>query len=451
MAEVCLKGLIALLSNRSNEAIVAQAVIVIRTQIMNREREVRMVQNGFLDSTESNSSVGSNTSIDSSEVTSLIIKQLVSSKLMDSDPTEAGIKDKTGKTAWSKARATIVWILAEFCCKNLKAYTMAPDVLRKFAKSFHQESDLVKLQVLSLAAKMSVVMQDKYILPFLLQDQDKSSLFDRQRFNLLVTYIFNLAKYDLNYDIRDRARFLKFLMTTASGVDSLTNQPPLDSGDQTSDATNSVPSVSDADFESVRSILFKKQEGIAMNGIPAEERRGYRRKKYIGYSRFRVGTLSHFLNQEVSGYEELPSFPDVPSDPSLRAPPPEPVSPVSPPGSTSGRSVSGKPSVVKSVKIREKKEKFYSDDESEEEEDSDEEETEDEDSDEDEESSSGEEEGEEEEEEGSTDDEDEEDEDSSEGSDESESSDDDEEDEEEQPQLSSPSKKKSQQLLLHFS
>ena len=72
VAEVCLKGLIALLSNRSNESIVAQAVIVIRTQIMNREREARAAQNGFLDSTESASSVAS--TADSSEVTSLIIK-----------------------------------------------------------------------------------------------------------------------------------------------------------------------------------------------------------------------------------------------------------------------------------------------------------------------------------------------------------------------------------------
>ena len=33
-------------------------------------------------------------------------------------------------------------------------------------------------------------------------------------------YIFSLAKSDLNYDIRDRAKFLKSLMTTA------TNQTP---------------------------------------------------------------------------------------------------------------------------------------------------------------------------------------------------------------------------------
>jgi AP-3 complex subunit beta len=388
VAEVCLKGLIALLSNRSNESIVAQAVIVIRTQIMNREREAKAAHNGFLDSTESNSSVGSIT--DSSEVTALIIKQLVNSKLMDSDPTESGIKDKSGKTAWSKARGTILWILAEFCNKNLKAYTLSPDVLRRFAKSFPQESDLVKLQILNLAAKMSLVTQDNFILPFLAGSTDtKETLFDRQRFNLLVTYIFNLAKYDLNYDIRDRARFLKSLM--AMGV-------VVPQQEETENTEGKMEAKTSSDFETIRSVLFDKRHDIHSiesdsNGIDSQDRsRRYKRKKFVGESRFRVGTLSHFLDHEASGYEDLPPFPQVAPDPSLRNPPPEPVKVISPPSSISGRSAShtGRLDVTRgpaTSSVKAKKEKFYSDDETEEEsseeettEDSDEDETSDEES-----------------------------------------------------------------------
>ena len=93
---------------------------------------------------------------------------------MESDPSDAGVKDKSGKTAWSKARATILWILAEFCSKNLKAYTMAPDVLRKFAKSFPQESDLVKLQILNLTAKSIVSLTSRNLFAKSLEPYSRS-------------------------------------------------------------------------------------------------------------------------------------------------------------------------------------------------------------------------------------------------------------------------------------
>lgn len=44
---------------------------------------------------------------------------------------------------------------------------MTPDVLLKFAELFLHESDLVNLQILNLTAKMILVTQDIFILPFL--------------------------------------------------------------------------------------------------------------------------------------------------------------------------------------------------------------------------------------------------------------------------------------------
>lgn len=296
VAEVCLKGLVSLLSNRSNEAIVAQAVIVIRTQIMNREREDELIKQGFEESIESNASDSSPPN-DSSAVITVIIKQLVNSKLMNTDPADVGMKDKRGNRAWNKARATVLWILSEFCVKNIKAYQLSPDVLRKFAQTFLRESNLVKLQVLYLATKMSIASLPQFNLPFLPATEDKASVFNRDRLVLLVNHLFNLSYYDLNYDIRDRARFLKALIGASEGDH----------------------------FNVVRRILFdrQKQSMGQLETEEKEEKRVYRKKVAVGTSKFRVGTLAHFLDQPTPGYEELPPFPDTAPDPSVRAPPVE--------------------------------------------------------------------------------------------------------------------------------
>lgn len=49
------------------------------------------------------------------------------------------------------ARASILWLIGENCERVPK---IAPDVLRKMAKSFTNEDDLVKLQILNLGAKL---------------------------------------------------------------------------------------------------------------------------------------------------------------------------------------------------------------------------------------------------------------------------------------------------------
>lgn len=84
------------------------------------------------------------------------------------------------------ARASILWLIGEYSERIPK---IAPDVLRKLAKSFCDEEDIVKLQTLNLAVKLAVI--------------------NSKNITLLVQYVLNLAKYDQNYDIRDRARFLR--------------------------------------------------------------------------------------------------------------------------------------------------------------------------------------------------------------------------------------------------
>ncbi|VEL42910.1 unnamed protein product [Protopolystoma xenopodis] len=57
------------------------------------------------------------------------------------------------------ARASILWLLGEYCHRVPK---LAPDVLRKMAKSFMQEEPIVKLQfsrILSLASSIGASLR----------------------------------------------------------------------------------------------------------------------------------------------------------------------------------------------------------------------------------------------------------------------------------------------------
>ncbi|KAF5391397.1 hypothetical protein D9757_002040 [Collybiopsis confluens] len=95
-----------------------------------------------------------------------------------------------------QARACVIWLVGQYCAnEGTAAVEWAPDVLRKAAKGFAQEDDSVKLQVITLAAKLVVLDPVNHTL------------------GLLNQYIFSLARYDLNYDVRDRARMLSSLLT----------------------------------------------------------------------------------------------------------------------------------------------------------------------------------------------------------------------------------------------
>ncbi|MGH0144982.1 UNVERIFIED_CONTAM: hypothetical protein FKN15_031141 [Acipenser sinensis] len=104
--DTCLNGLVQLLSNR-DELVVAESVVVIKKLL-----QIQPAQH------------------------SDIIKHMA--KLTDSIQVPM-------------ARASILWLIGEYCEHVPK---IAPDVLRKMAKSFTNEEDIVKLQIINLAAKL---------------------------------------------------------------------------------------------------------------------------------------------------------------------------------------------------------------------------------------------------------------------------------------------------------
>lgn len=119
----------------------------------------------------------------------------------------------------------------------------------------------MKLQVLNLAVKLYLT--------------------NAVQTELLCQYIFNLARYDQNYDIRDRARFLKQFIFPASG------QP---------------------------TILSRNARKIFLATKPAP----LLESKYQGREQYQLGSLSHYLNMKANGYNDIPSFPDVAPDSSVR-------------------------------------------------------------------------------------------------------------------------------------
>ncbi|KAH8414912.1 hypothetical protein KR215_009909 [Drosophila sulfurigaster] len=213
VTETCLSGLVHLLSNH-DEHVVAESVVVIK----------KLLQSKAAEHFE-------------------IITQMA--KLIDYINVAA-------------ARAAIIWLIGEY---NEKVPLIAPDVLRKMAKSFVDEQDVVKLQVLNLGVKLYLT--------------------NPQQTSLLCQYVFTLARYDTNYDVRDRARFLRQFIFPASGKSSVLSQQA-------------------------------RQVFLAAKPAPLPE------SKYRDSNVYQLGSLSHYLNMPASGYKDLPAFPAVAPDSSVR-------------------------------------------------------------------------------------------------------------------------------------
>ncbi|XP_045591832.1 AP-3 complex subunit beta-2 isoform X2 [Procambarus clarkii] len=214
VTDTCLSGLVSLLSNR-DESVVGESVVVIRKLLQSE-------------------TVGH--------------KDIIShmARLMDN------IKIPM-------ARASILWLLGEYCDKVPK---IAPDVLRKMAKTFISEEDIVKLQILTLATKLYLT--------------------NPKQTRLLCQYVYNLAKYDTNYDIRDRARLTRALVFPPQG------------------------------HEDNKLAKHAKKIFLATKPPPVQQ------SSFKDRDQFQLSTLSHLINARATGYQDLPPFPEVAPDPIVR-------------------------------------------------------------------------------------------------------------------------------------
>ena len=176
------------------------------------------------------------------------------------------------------ARTAIVWMIGEYrdCIP-----TSAPDCLRLLASTFKDEADLVKQQILNLAVKL-----------FLANPRQTSLLFK---------YVMDLCKYDVNYDIRDRARLLRalFFKKKDTGGGGGGGQAQAGSGGQ-----------------AVGSEVKEALKGLFLVAKPASEVDD----RLSAHDRYLLGTMSHSLGVQVAGYGELPEFPLIAPSGEVRKP-----------------------------------------------------------------------------------------------------------------------------------
>jgi AP-3 complex subunit beta len=247
----CLQGLMALLTNPS-DTVVAESIVVIKKLLQ------RLVAPP---STSTSSDDGSSSNNNASSPSAEKSVEDEEEAKQNAEQQEATLKDVVTNLTLlletiqnPKARESIVWVVGEYSNRLPK---LAPDVLRQMAKSFTNEEVPVKLQVLNLGNKLLVTNPDQ-----------SKKLFE---------HILNLARYDTNYDVRDKARIIKKLLVSSGIL-----------------AANA------------KKLVFVEKP-VPTDVGPSE-----------GRQRFALGTLSHLLNQTVSGYHPLPDWTTTPSSRSIR-------------------------------------------------------------------------------------------------------------------------------------
>ena len=157
-----------------------------------------------------------------------------------------------------RARASTVWLIGQYYSIVPK---VAPDALRTLAQSFKTESSQVKVQVLNLGCKLM--------------------LHEPETCGAMFKYLLELAKYDLEFDIRDKARMLRGLL-----LDSAC--PEIKGGHE--------------------ALFLSKREWCQERGGMFER------------GEFTINTLSHAVGHTVTGYEPIPDFPEDVPDSSIREP-----------------------------------------------------------------------------------------------------------------------------------
>lgn len=104
------------------------------------------------------------------------------------------------------ARASIIWLVGEFAGVN-NGNNIAADTLRILSKTFALESEETKLQIVLLAAKVYAHHLNSH-----LAEEENHPV------ALLFSYIMLLARYDLSYDLRDRARLYKSILSVPASI-----------------------------------------------------------------------------------------------------------------------------------------------------------------------------------------------------------------------------------------
>ncbi|KAG8390857.1 hypothetical protein BUALT_Bualt01G0127200 [Buddleja alternifolia] len=160
------------------------------------------------------------------------------------------------------ARAMVVWMMGEYNNIGGRISKMIPTIFMYLARRFTLEAVETKLQIINACIKVLLCAKGE----------------DMSQLRQCVGYVLELAKFDLNYDVRDRARVLKKLLSNCTGL--------YDSGEV-------------KDQTEVQDLTYVLAEYIfgGQTKVPSEP---------LSFRFYLPGSLSQIVLHAAPGYEPLP-------------------------------------------------------------------------------------------------------------------------------------------------
>ncbi|KAI8323930.1 Clathrin/coatomer adaptor, adaptin-like protein, partial [Martensiomyces pterosporus] len=167
------------------------------------------------------------------------------------------------------ARAYVFSLVAEFLASKFGTFHSL-DVLRGAARAFKEEGVQAKMQILELSAKMVLFKNAEAVL------RD------------LHTYLFTLARYDVSFEVRDRARMLRALCPLGGDEDHSAEMPHV--------------------LEIAGELMGGEAQAPVVDGAKDSNGNGAQTRA-SARPQYTVASLSLTLDRPVRGYSPLPDWP----------------------------------------------------------------------------------------------------------------------------------------------